>query len=198
MFADDIRQRTRDSGPTFVELAKFVGSSWANQTQAEREIWTSQAFEAKTRYQEQLRTYRDSEEYSQYKQYLQDFKNRQKSSSHSKQSSVDGSEAAVYDTPHQNNPSEAQNSNLSPISSLTSEQLRGRSSLESNAPDTWDERSGLEDAAHLLIDCASRNLEMLGDGSETQAEPHDSAARGQSTTESRGEESSFFRTVLGS
>jgi hypothetical protein len=187
---------------TFVELAKLVGTRWGMQSLNDRDTWTSRALEAKLRFEDQLRLYKETTEYSQHQQYLQGFKNRHNPSSPVEHISEGRNKVASHIDTH-SEPTKTvasleflltQRQEVQEIACATDDNTRSKE----RTPPKLHQCVGMNHslpAPFLRTDYGNPNLEELIDGHEVE-ETEDSASSFPCVTTRPLEESQYFRTVL--
>jgi hypothetical protein len=166
----------------FVELAKLVGARWSMQSSNERSTWISKALEAKLLFEEQLRPYKETPEYSQYQQYLQGFKNRHKPSYIDKNSEPTRKVTLLGAL-------NTQRQQLQTTVCATDHNIQSEERTRPEVDQCVETKHSIP-ASLLRTDCASPNLAELTGNIEEYTSPFPSAST------MRLEKSQYFRTVL--
>ena len=74
IFANDVREQTKDENHSFSALAKIVGERWKTLSPDQRDVYESQANEEKRSWEEDNEVYRRTKEYQEYQRYLAVFR----------------------------------------------------------------------------------------------------------------------------
>lgn len=87
LFSNKKREELKGHSLTFTEIAKLVGVKWQSLTQAEKEVYESQAQVLKDKYHIELAEYKKTEKYREYQTYLKEFKAKHSAPSQDKDGS---------------------------------------------------------------------------------------------------------------
>ncbi|KAG0645105.1 hypothetical protein D0Z07_9219 [Hyphodiscus hymeniophilus] len=165
------------------------------QSEAERKTWTSPASEAKLRFQEQSRLYKETKDYLLYQEYLQDFKNQYNLSGQGQRSSEARNEETDVDKPPDSTRDSASRQWGQIIPYATGGNTQAGS--EQNFLPKVDRSDAIEHsspATPLRPEYAIRNRAVSDHGYEENPNEDTNSLPATMTTRFQG--SQYFRTVL--